>query len=259
MHVIIVPVLSDNYAYLVVDRAAGEAAAVDPAEARPILERCRALEVRLVAILTTHYHWDHVGGNAELLAAVPALRVYGPAAESGRVPGITHGLADGDRIHIGNLAAEVFAVPGHTGGHLAYYFPEGKALFTGDTLFAGGCGRLFEGDPGQMLRSLQRLAALPDDTLLYCGHEYTERNLRFAANLEPRNARLAERLRQVEARRRAGQPTVPSTIGEEKETNPFLRPTSEELRATLRARMPGLDDADPVAVFAAARQLKDSY
>ena len=150
-------------------------------------------------------------------------------------------------------------IPAHTSGHVAYHFPDEAAVFTGDTLFAGGCGRLFEGDAAQMMRSLGRLAALPDGTRVYCGHEYTEKNLRFAAQLEPRNRALAEKLARVQALRRDGKPTVPSTIGEEKATNPFLRTDSAELAASVRERVPDLPPGDPVALFAAVRALKDRF
>jgi hydroxyacylglutathione hydrolase len=150
-------------------------------------------------------------------------------------------------------------IPAHTSGHVAYHFPEARAVFTGDTLFAGGCGRLFEGDAAQMRSSLGRLTALPDDTRVYCGHEYTEKNLRFAAMLEPGNAALARKLAAVEALRRDGKPTVPSTIAEEKATNPFLRMSSPELGASVRARVPGLPPDDATALFAAVRALKDRF
>jgi hydroxyacylglutathione hydrolase len=150
-------------------------------------------------------------------------------------------------------------IPAHTSGHVAYHFPSERAVFTGDTLFAGGCGRLFEGDAAQMMRSLAKLAALPDETRVYCGHEYTEKNLRFAAMLEPGNGALREKLAAVQALRRRGEPTVPSTIAEEKATNPFLRTASEELAASVRQRVPSLPPGDPVALFAAVRKLKDHF
>jgi hydroxyacylglutathione hydrolase len=259
MDVVPVPQLSDNYAYLVIDPASGEAAVVDCAEAAPVLEEVRRRGVRLVAVLATHHHYDHVGGNADLLGAIPGLRVYGSAEDAARIPGITDRLRDGDTLHVGRLGARVIMIPAHTSGHVAYHFPDQAAVFTGDTLFAGGCGRLFEGDAAQMMGSLARLTALPDETNVYCGHEYTEKNLRFAAMLEPGNAALATKLRAVEALRRAGRPTVPSTIGEEKVTNPFLRTDSPELAASVRARVSGVPANDPVALFAAVRGLKDRF
>jgi hydroxyacylglutathione hydrolase len=257
MNVVPIPVLADNYSYLVVDGQTGEAAVVDCADAGPVLAEVERHGVMLTAILATHHHWDHIGGNEALLRILP-VRVYGYRGDRGRIPGLTHGLDDGDELRVGTLVARALFIPAHTSGHLAYYFPHERAVFTGDTLFAGGCGRLFEGDAAQMMASLAKLAALPDDTRVYCGHEYTEKNLRFAATLEPTNRPLLEKLEAVRALRAAGEPTVPSTIGSEKATNPFLRVESPELRAALRERFPDLP-ADPVAVFARTRQLKDAY
>ena len=259
MDVVAVPQLADNYAYLAVDRGPGEAAVVDCAEAGPVLAEVRRLGVRLAAALATHHHYDHVGGNEDLLAAVPGLRIYGSAEDAPRIPGITDPVRDGDTIAVGTLRARVILIPAHTSGHVAYYFPAERAVFTGDTLFAGGCGRLFEGDAAQMMASLARLAALPDDTRVYCGHEYTEKNLRFAAMLEPGNRQLAEKLAAVERLRREGRPTVPSTIAEEKATNPFLRVTSPEIEASVRRRVPDLAPGDVVALFATVRALKDEF
>jgi hydroxyacylglutathione hydrolase len=259
VEVVPVPQLSDNYAYLVIDPASREAAVVDCAEAAPVLAEVARRRARLVAVLATHHHFDHVGGNLDLLAAVPGLRVYGSADDAPRIPGITHRVRDGDPVEVGSLRGRVVMIPAHTSGHVAYYFPASAAVFTGDTLFAGGCGRLFEGDAAQMMRSLARLSALPDATRVWCGHEYTEKNLRFAAQLEPRNRALADKLARVQALRREGTPTVPSTIGEEKATNPFLRTDSPELAASVRERVPGLPAGDPVALFAAVRALKDRF
>src|SRR5262249_46707844 len=207
----------------------------------------------------THHHFDHVGGNQDLAAALPDLQIFGSAAEASRIPGITHPVRDGYAVAVGELRGRVILIPAHTSGHIAYHFPTEHTVFPGDTLFAGGCGRLFEGDAAQMMRSLGRLTALPDDTKVYCGHEYTEKNLRFAATLEPGNVRLREKRAAVEVLRREGKPTVPSTIGEEKVTNPFLRTDSAELAASVRARVPGVRAEDPVALFAAVRTLKDSF
>ena len=259
MEVVPVPQLSDNYAYLVIDPASREAAVVDCAEAAPVLDEVARRQTRLVAVLATHHHFDHVGGNPDLLAALPHLRVQGSADDAPRIPGITHRLRDGDPVEVGSLRGRVIMIPAHTSGHVAYHFPDEAAVFTGDTLFAGGCGRLFEGDAAQMMRSLGRLSALPDPTRVYCGHEYTEKNLRFAAQLEPGNRPLAEKLARVQALRREGKFTVPSTIGEEKATNPFLRMDSRELAASVRERVPNLPPADAVALFAAVRALKDRF
>ncbi|TMA94132.1 MAG: hydroxyacylglutathione hydrolase [Deltaproteobacteria bacterium] len=254
MEIVPVPQLSDNYAYLLIDGETGEGAVVDCAEAAPVLAEARRRSVRLAAVLATHHHFDHVGGNADLLAAVPGLRVYGSADDAPRIPGITNRVRDGDPVEVGRMRGRVILIPAHTSGHVAYYFPT-----TGDTLFAGGCGRLFEGDAAQMMASLAKLAALPDDTRVYCGHEYTEKNLRFAATLEPGNRALQEKLAAVEKLRRAHRPTVPSTIAEEKATNPFLRTDSPELAASVRARRPDVPAGDRVALFAAVRQLKDRF
>lgn len=259
MEVVPVPQLSDNYAYLLIDPATRAAAVVDCAEAGPVLAEVDRRGVRVGAVLATHHHFDHVGGNEDLLAAVPGLRVYGSAGDAPRIPGITDRVRDGDPVGFGRVKGRALMIPAHTSGHVAYYFPDEHAVFTGDTLFAGGCGRLFEGDAAQMMGSLARLADLPDDTRVYCGHEYTEKNLRFAAMLEPGNRALADKLARVQAVRRGGGFTVPSTIGEERATNPFLRTDSGELAESVRARVPDLPPRDPVALFAAVRALKDRF
>jgi hydroxyacylglutathione hydrolase len=259
VEVVPVPQLSDNYAYVLIDPATREAAVVDCAEAGPVLAEIERRGVRPVAVLATHHHYDHVGGNQDLLAAVPDLRVYGSAADAPRIPGITDRLRDGDGVGFGTIRGRAIMIPAHTSGHVAYYFPDARAVFTGDTLFAGGCGRLFEGDAAQMMSSLGRLTGLPDETRVYCGHEYTEKNLRFAAMLEPGNRALAEKLARVQGLRREGGFTVPSTIAEERATNPFLRTESSEIAASVRERVPGLPPRDPVALFAAIRALKDRF
>jgi hydroxyacylglutathione hydrolase len=259
LEVIPVPQLSDNYAYLVIDRGTKEAAVVDCAEAAPVLAEVARQRVNLTAALATHHHFDHVGGNEDLRTALPKLRIYGSADDGPRIPGLTDPLRDGDQVRVGSLDARVILIPAHTSGHVAYHFPSEAAVFTGDTLFAGGCGRLFEGDAAQMMASLARLAALPDGTRVYCGHEYTEKNLRFAETLEPGNHRLAEKLTAVRSLRAAGKPTVPSTIADEKATNPFLRIDSPELAAAVRAKRPDVPAGDRVALFAAVRALKDRF
>jgi len=260
MRVVPVPQLSDNYAYLVIDESRREAAVVDVAEARPVVEAAARESVTLVAILSTHHHPDHVAGNTDLIAACRprTLSVFGYAGDRERIPGITDPLDDGQRFAIAGLEGVAIFIPAHTRGHLAYYFAKHETVFTGDTLFAGGCGRLFEGDAAQMKSSLERLAALPDGTRVYCGHEYTQANLKFAATLEPGNLALEERRRQVSELRAAGKPTIPTTIALEKRTNPFLRSSSSELIASVRERVPGVD-TDPVSIFAATRKLKDQF
>ena len=259
MDVVPVPQLQDNYAYLLVDTATRQAAVVDCAEAGPVLRAVEQHQVRLTTVLATHHHYDHVGGNADLLAALPGLRIYGSAEDAPRIPGLTDPVHHGDTIAIGRLTARVVFIPAHTSGHVAYHFPEPALVFTGDTLFAAGCGRLFEGDAAQMMASLARLAALPDDTKVYCGHEYTQKNLEFAVSLEPANRAVTDKLARVRALRKAGKPTIPSTIGEEKATNPFLRTGSPELAASVRAKVPTLVPNDPVGLFAAVRALKDHF
>jgi len=260
MRVVEVPQLADNYAYLVIDEASRSAGVVDVAEAAPVLEAARREGVELVAILSTHHHFDHVGGNDDLLASLPAksVEVFGYAGDHERIPGLTRGLADGEEFALGGLRGRAIFIPAHTRGHLAYHFPADKIVFTGDTLFAGGCGRLFEGDAPQMMSSLSRLAALPDDTRVYFGHEYTTKNLEFAAGLEPNNQALARRRREVAELRAAGKPTVPTTIAIEKDTNPFLRSTSPELAASVLAREAGVG-SDATSIFAATRRLKDNF
>jgi hydroxyacylglutathione hydrolase len=261
-----IPTLSDNYTYLVIDPASREAAIIDAPEAEPVRERVERVEARVVAVLSTHHHPDHSGANPEL-AKHYGVPVYGHASDRGRLPGLSEGLEHGDRVRVGALEAQVLFIPAHTRGHIAYLFP--GAVFCGDTLFAAGCGRLFEGTPAQLHEALRhRLGELPDDTLVYCGHEYTEANLRFALSVEPGNTALAERARQVRAVRAAARPdwhdagpdemTIPSTIGLEKATNPFLRAELPEIRAQLLAQDAALG-SDPIALLGRLRALKDQF
>ena len=258
MAIIIVPQLSDNFAYLVVDDASEQAAVVDCAEAGKVIAAAERHGVKLIAVLTTHWHGDHSGGNQDIVAKLPGLKVYGASAEGGRIPALTNPVADGDTFRIGALEARVLGIPAHTNGHVAYYFPALGAVFTGDTMFIAGCGRVFEGKAETMVSSLQKLAKLPDATQVYCGHEYTEKNLRFALTLEPNNQVLRAKHEWATKARAANKWTVPSTIGDEKKFNPFLRTGSAELRASLKKIDPGLGD-DPVAIFAKARELKDRF
>jgi hydroxyacylglutathione hydrolase len=255
MKVIPIPQLMDNYAYLVVDENSRAAGIVDCAEAEPVLRAAEREGVDLQSILPTHHHFDHVGGNTDLLAAKPGLAVYG---FDDRIPGLTRQVRDGEPVQVGGATARVLFIPAHTSGHIAYHFDREKSVFTGDTLFAAGCGRLFEGNPAMMIASLSKLMALPDDTQVYFGHEYTEKNLRFALTLEPRNADIHAKLAWVGEQRQRGLPTTPTTIASEKKTNPFFRWRSEELRATLRQRFPDLP-MDDVAVFGQTRALKDAF
>ncbi|GIW43151.1 MAG: hydroxyacylglutathione hydrolase [Candidatus Binatia bacterium] len=257
MEVVPIPQLRDNYAYLVIDPKTKKAAVVDCAEALPVQREIERRGVELVALLPTHHHYDHVGGHDQLLRAYP-VEVLAYAGQRDRIPGCTREVREGDKIHIGELTAEVIFIPAHTTGHVAYYFPEERVVFTGDTLFVAGCGRLFEGDAAMMMASLAKLASLPDDTRVYCGHEYTLKNLEFALELEPNNAALRAKYERVRALRQRGVPTVPSTIGEEKATNPFLRWNSSELQGSVRRIDPRVPP-DPVAIFAKVRELKDAY
>jgi hydroxyacylglutathione hydrolase len=251
----IVPVacLSDNYAYLIVGDA-GEAVVVDASEAAPVRAALRREAARLTAIWSTHHHWDHVGGNEEL-AREFSVEVVGHASDRGRLPGLTRGVDAGDVVRAGGIEAKCLHVPGHTLGAVAYHLEAGRAVFTGDTLFCAGCGRLFEGTPAQMHASLSSLARLPGATRVYCGHEYTENNLRFAAHVEPTNADVTAARAGAASQRSRGEPTIGTTLDQEGRTNPFLRAASREIRATLGVAA----DADDVTAFAAIRRAKDSF
>ena len=258
MAIIPVPQLSDNYAYLVVDDASKQCGVVDCAEAGKVLAEVNRHGLQLITVLPTHWHFDHVGGNEDLVRAIPGLRVYGARGERGRIPAQTHAVDDGDTVEVASLKGRVIGIPAHTNGHIAYYFAELNAVFTGDTLFIAGCGRVFEGRAQTMVESLAKLAALPDSTQVYCGHEYTEKNLRFALTLEPNNQALKSKYEWTRNIRAEGKYTIPSTIGDEKQFNPFLRTGSPELRANLKQLDPTLLD-DQVAIFAKARELKDKF
>ena len=247
------PCLSDNYGFLVHDAETGATAVIDTPEVAPINAALEDKGWQLTHILNTHHHFDHAGGN-EPLKAQWGCTVVGAANDAERIPGIDVRVSDGDRLEFGNTRAEIIETPGHTTGHIAYYFADDGIAFVGDTLFALGCGRLFEGSPAQMWASLSKLAALPDDTVVYCAHEYTQSNAAFALSVEPGNPDLVARAREIDRLRAAGAPTVPTTIGLVKATNPFLRPDSENLRSTL-----GMADGDTVAVFAETRRRKDSF
>lgn len=243
----------DNYIWTLRDSKC--AAVVDPGDARPVRDYLEREGIRLVAILATHHHPDHVGGIAELVAA-DKVPVFGPKGEP--IPALTHPLGEGDAAEIPELGAKfsVLEIPGHTRAHVAYYGL--GSLFCGDTLFACGCGRVFEGTPAQMLASLTKLAALPDATKVYCGHEYTLANIRFARAVDPGNPTLAAREARAQALRAAGKPTLPSTLGEERATNPFLR-CAEPAVVESANKYLGARAADPVRVFAAIREWKNKF
>jgi hydroxyacylglutathione hydrolase len=248
--------LSDNYIFLMHDPIRQIAAVVDPAEAQPVLQLLKNLQADLVAIFNTHHHRDHVGGNATLLHYFPKAVVYGGAEDRGRIPEQQIFLQAGDQVRFGERVAEVLFVPGHTRAHIAYYFPpvqEGEGeLFCGDTLFAGGCGRLFEGTPTQMIDSLEKLRSLPDQTRVWCAHEYTLKNLQFALSVDPENQALQQRFAQVQGMRQRSEATIPSWLGEEKRTNPFLRWDQPNLQSRVKS-------ADPVQTFARLRGMKDQF
>lgn len=251
VEITLIPAFRDNYIWLL-QPPTGGAIVVDPGEAAPVLDHLAASGRHLQAILITHHHADHQGGVSELLSrwAVP---VYGPGDEP--LTDCSHPLAGGETLLLGGLSIEVLAVPGHTRAHLAYRV--GNHLFCGDTLFGAGCGRLFEGTPAQMLASLDRLAALPDETQVFCAHEYTALNLPFALAVEPENPALQRRAMAVAARREAGLPTVPLNLGEEKATNPFLRCREAGVEAV--ACQQGAVTGDPVSVFAALRAWRNVF
>ena len=256
MQVTIVPCLKDNYAYVLLAPGATRAVVVDPSEAEPVERALRELGVSLGAILATHHHVDHVGGNSALVQRFPGTKVYGYVSDRGRIPEQTEFVEHGATLVVEGLSFRALHIPGHTLGAVAYV-GEG-AVFTGDTLFAGGCGRLFEGTPAQMYESLNvTLAALPDSTLVYCGHEYTASNLRFAAHLEPANAAIAAKATRVADQRARGLATVPSTIAEEKATNPFMRCDSPAIVERVSSSLGG--DRSPAAILGAVRAAKDHF
>jgi hydroxyacylglutathione hydrolase len=231
MEIVAVPAFSDNYLWLVHDEESGETAVVDPGDAAPVLAEAGRRGWTIGQVWNTHWHRDHTGGNLAIKQATGA-RISGPAHED--IPGRDVALSKGDTVRLGGHIGRVLEVPGHTLGHVALIFDRDRFAFVGDTLFAMGCGRLFEGTPEQMFGSLQQLAALPDDTRLYCAHEYTLSNARFAAHAEPGNAAIADRLDRVKRLREAGKITLPTTVAQERETNPFVRATDAKQFARLR-------------------------
>lgn len=234
IEIVCVPVLNDNYVWLVHDPESRETVAVDPAVAEPVLEAAARRGWTITQIWNTHWHPDHIGGNAGIRAAT-ACRIAGPAAEAAKIPALDVAVREGDSVRLGRLRADVWEVPAHTAGHIAYHLPEAGVIFVGDTLFAMGCGRLFEGTAEQMFANMRRLAALDDDTRAYCAHEYTASNGRFALSVEPDNADIAARMDAVTAMRERGEPTVPTTIALERATNPFMRAKDAADLAQLRA------------------------
>ncbi|HEU0162001.1 MAG TPA: hydroxyacylglutathione hydrolase [Rhizomicrobium sp.] len=245
----IVPCLSDNYAYLV--KSGTDCAVVDPSEPEPVKAALAKRGWTPTHILNTHHHLDHTGGNLALKEEFGA-QVVGPAKDAARIPGLDIGVDEASGWTFDGRPVRVLEVPAHTRGAITFVI-DGNA-FTGDTLFTLGCGRLFEGDPATMWASLSKLMTLPDDTLIWCGHEYTQSNGRFARSIEPGNAALEARMKDVDAARAAGKPTVPATLGLEKQTNPFLRPDSAEIRRSI-----GMEDADTVTAFGEIRERKNNF
>lgn len=234
IEVVQIPALQDNYIWLAHDDASGDTIVIDPAEAAPVLAEADRRGWRISQIWNTHWHADHTGGNAAIKAATGCV-VTGPAAEAGKIPTLDIQVGEGDSVRIGAVVANVIAVPAHTAGHIAYYLPAADIAFVGDTLFAMGCGRLFEGTPTQMWANMQRLAALPPATQIYCAHEYTQANGRYALVAEPGNAALVARMRTVDDARARGEATIPTTIALELATNPFMRAGSVAELARRRA------------------------
>lgn len=254
MQIYRISALSDNYIFLLFDPIQQTAAIVDPAEAAPVLQKLEELNAKLVAIFNTHHHHDHVGGNRELLNRFPEAIVYAGIHDRGRIPGQSVELNAGDRVQFGDRTAEVLFVPGHTRGHIAYYFPpvadEPGELFCGDTLFSVGCGRLFEGTPNQMVDSLSQIRALPDNTRVWCAHEYTLKNLKFAMTIDPQNPDLQAKFDQVQAA--PDQPTIPANLKLEKQINPFLRWDQPEIQSVIAKK-------DAIATFAALREKRNHF
>ena len=247
------PCLQDNYGFLIHDPETEVTAVVDTPDVAAIEAALAEHQWRLTHIFNTHHHWDHAGGNLALKHST-GCTVVGPRADARRIPGIDVAVGDGDVYAFGNHVAQIYDTPGHTRGHIVYRFEQNQMAFVGDTLFALGCGRLFEGSPEQMWNSLQKLLSWPDETRIYCAHEYTQANARFALSVEPRNPNLIARTTEIDRLRAQGLPTVPTTIGLEKRTNPFLRPMSLEIQAST-----GTTGAPLVEVFAKTRALKDAF
>lgn len=246
------PCLNDNYGFLVHDRESGMTVAIDTPDGDKYLDEAKALGWTIDAIWNTHWHPDHAGGNLKIKDAT-GCRIIGPAGEAEKIPGIDHPLRGGDTLKLGELTVHVLDVPGHTLGHIAYHIAEAKVAFVGDALFALGCGKVFEGDARMMWTSLARLKTLPPDTTIYCAHEYTAANAKFALTVDPENAKLAAYAEDVKMRRQRGDWTVPTLLSRELEANPFLRADDPAMQAAMGH--PG----DPVSTFAEIRQRKDTF
>ena len=254
--VVQLPCLDDNYGYIIHDPATGDTGVVDTPDAKRYEEELKRRGWTLTHILNTHHHWDHTGGNLELKQSNANVHVYGPALEKEKIPGIDTALSGNDDMKFGSTQATILQVSGHTNGHIAYYFPKEGIVFTGDALFALGCGRMFEGTPPMFWSSLKTLRELPDDTIVYCAHEYTLSNAKFAMSVEPNNQLLASRNEEIKIKRANTEFTVPSQLGLEKKTNPFLRiDVSDEIRRNVGAVETDTDEA----IFAKVRKAKDNF
>jgi len=257
MKVIPIPCLNDNFAYLLICAETNEAAVVDPSEYKPVFKEVQKRKVTLTTIFNTHHHWDHVGGNDELSRHFPGIKIHAHISDRDRVPGQTDFLEDGDFVQFGNQKGSILHNPGHTSGAITYLF--GNMAFTGDTLFSGGCGRVFEGTMEQMHHSMnEKIGKLPDDTQLYFGHEYTENNLRFAQTLEPKNEDIQSQLTQIRKLRSEGKWSTPSLLGSERKINPFLRCHDQALQKHVIQKQPDTN-LDPVSIFTVIRKLKDQF
>ncbi|WP_028094571.1 hydroxyacylglutathione hydrolase [Pseudodonghicola xiamenensis] len=254
LEILTIPCLSDNYAFLAHDATTGETALIDAPEAAPILQALVASGWRLTQVLLTHHHWDHVEGLADILKAWPEAKVTGAAADAHRLPPLDVQVHEGDTVSIGAEQGRVLDVSGHTVGHIAYFFPASHAVFTADSLMALGCGRVFEGTLPMMWASLSKLAALPPETVVYSGHEYTQANGRFAETVDPGNPALSARIAEIAAARARGEATVPSTLAQELATNPFLRAADPAIRKHL-----GMETASDAEVFGEIRSRKDKF
>ncbi|MCZ4281630.1 hydroxyacylglutathione hydrolase [Kiloniella laminariae] len=248
-----IPILSDNYCYLLRDPVSGAVAVIDPGEAQPVMQQAGSCGWKITHILLTHHHHDHIGGIAEIKAATGAT-VIGPAKEQQKISLLEQTLDGGQQLLFGSETAEIFSVPGHTLGHIAFWFRNSALLFSGDSLFALGCGRLFEGTGEMMWQSLKQYLSLPPETLVYCAHEYTLSNARFALNVDPDNSDLIQRVEEIERLRQHSQPTVPSRLGDEFATNPFLRPGDPKIRKRL-----AMSQASDEEVFTELRHRKDNF
>jgi len=250
LHIHQFPCLSDNYGFLIHDTESGETACIDTPEAEEYLDQAKLKGWRITQVWNTHWHKDHAGGNSEIKAETGA-KITAPAGDAAKIEGVDRTVDQGDRVALGGFTAQVINVGGHTAGHVAYYLPEAGVAFVGDALFALGCGRMFEGTPQQFWASLERLKALPPETMLYCAHEYTASNAKFACHADPDNAALAQYAQEIKGLRGSGEPTVPFPLGRELATNPFLRADAPEIQARW--------GADAVTAFAALREAKNTF